>query len=69
MINRPEANFLLQMILDRLENICRVAVIRQNRLDLLEKVPAQFDEDPELIDLQEIGLKLVEEHRLDELWM
>ena len=65
MINRREANFLLQMILDRLENICRVAVIHQNRLDLLEKAPAQFDEDPELTDLQEIGKKLVEEYRLD----
>jgi len=65
MINRREANFLLQMILDRLENICRVAVIHQNRLDLLEKAQAQFDEDPELTDLQEIGKKLVEEYRLD----
>jgi len=65
MIDRPEANFILQMLLDRLENICTSAITRQSRLDLLEKHPSQFDEDPEIGMCQELGKKLVKEYALD----
>ncbi len=67
MIERPEASLILQMILDRLESIYIWGVTEPSRFDLLEKPVGDFDEDPEIDLLQNLGKKIIEEYALGEI--